>query len=308
MEISPLAAETAVALGFFDGIHRGHQSVLLPTAAQKDKGLTPVCLTFSQSPKSIVSGEDVPVLLSLEDKIRLLERLGIERTYFLDFKNMMHMEAQQFAEEILIGRLRAKKLFCGFNYRFGRHAQGNTDMLASICARHGVTLCVEPPASSDGSIISSTLIKRLIAGGEIERANRMLGYDFGFCGEIRHGKRLGRELGTPTLNQTAPAELIVPRFGVYASYVTLPDGKLCFGVTNVGIKPTVGGSIPLWETWMPQYTGGEIYGQQADVRLLRFIRPEYKFPGLAALRDAILRDGETALLIGEHTPLHPFIL
>ena len=114
---------------------------------------------------------------------------------------------------------------------------------------------------------------------------------------IEHGKRLGRELGTPTINQPLFPKLAVPKFGVYASVVTLENGQKYCGVTNVGIKPTVGGTTPLWETWMPEYYGGEIYGQSADVRLLEFIRPEKKFENLDTLKNTIVDNGKTALKI-----------
>ena len=110
-------------------------------------------------------------------------------------------------------------------------------------------------------------------------------------------KRLGRELGTPTINQPLCPELVVPKFGVYASAVTLESGEVYCGVTNIGIKPTVGGTVPICETWMPKYKGEEIYGQSADVRLLEFIRPEKKFAGIEELKNAIIENSHTALEI-----------
>ncbi len=288
---------TAVALGYFDGVHRGHRRVLGAAAEQRKNGLLPVCLTFSESPKSITAGIRPHELMTRADKLRALEQTGMEHVYFQSFRPVMNLSAREFFDSVLLKALNAKWLFCGFNYRFGKNAEGNTETLAGFCRQSGVELTVIPPETDGGEVICSTLIKNLIARGDIERANRLLGARFGFAAEVTHGKKLGRELGAPTINQGLAEGLAVPRFGVYASRVTLEDGRAYCGVTNVGIKPTVGGTVPLWETWMPQYTGGELYGQTADVRLLKYIRPEKKFDSLDALKAEIKQNGQTALAV-----------
>ena len=192
-----------------------------------------------------------------------------------------------------------------FDHRRADCVAENAEKIAALVAAYGermaigagTVLTVVPPEKNDGEVVCSTFIRGLIADGEVERANELLGARFGFSAEITHGRRLGRELGTPTLNMPLEIDLVVPKFGVYASLVTLESGERFGGVTNVGVKPTVGGTVPLWETWMPDYHGGEIYGQTADVRLLKFLRPEQKFDNLNALRGAILRDGEQAKAI-----------
>lgn len=293
----PEKQNCAVALGFFDGVHRGHRKVLGGAAAQRANGLLPVCLTFSESPKVIIGGSAIPFLMTREDKLRVLEQIGLEHVFFSDFRAVMHLSAREFFEKILIDTLRAKQIFCGFNYRFGKNAEGDADMLQRLCDEFGVTLTVVPPETDKGEVVCSTLIKKLIADGDIRRANDLLCGEFGVKEVIRHGRHLGHTLGAPTINQPLTKGLVVPKFGVYASRVTLEDGKVYCGVTNVGIKPTVGGKTPLWETWMPQYKGGEIYGQTADVRLLDFIREERKFENLDELKAEILKNGEKALEI-----------
>lgn len=300
-EILPEKAGTAIALGYFDGLHKGHRNVISLAAAEKKNGLTPVCFTFSKSPKSVLNGTQSNALMTNEDKIKTLERLGIERTYQADFEKIMNMPAQDFAQKILIDTLKAEKLFCGFNYRYGRNGEGSAETLKSFCDSKGVTLTVVPATESEGEIVSSTLIRKLITDGNVKRANELMCSRFGFSSVIEHGKRLGRELGTPTINQPLCSELVVPKFGVYASIVTLENGETYCGVTNIGIKPTVGGNTPLCETWMPKYSGGEIYGQSADVRLLEFIRPERKFSGIDELKNAIIDNSQTALEIYEQT-------
>ena len=293
----PEKQNCAVALGFFDGVHRGHRKVLGGAAAQRANGLLPVCLTFSESPKAIIGGSAIPFLMTREDKLRVLEQIGLEHVFFSDFRAVMHLSAREFFEKILIDTLRAKRIFCGFNYRFGKNAEGDADMLQRLCDEFGVALTVVPPEKDNGEVVCSTLIKKLIADGDIRRANDLLCGEFGVKEVIRHGRHLGHTLGAPTINQPLTKGLVVPKFGVYASRVTLEDGKVYCGVTNVGIKPTVGGKTPLWETWMPQYKGGEIYGQTADVRLLDFIREERKFENLDELKAEILKNGEKALEI-----------
>lgn len=300
-EILPEKSGTAIALGYFDGLHKGHRNVISLAAAEKKNGLTPVCFTFSKSPKNVLNGTQSNALMTNEDKIKTLERLGIERTYQADFEKIMNMPAQDFAQKILIDTLKAEKLFCGFNYRYGKNGEGKAETLKSFCESKGVTLTVVPATESRGEIISSTLIRKLITDGNVKRANELMCSRFGFSSVIEHGKRLGRELGTPTINQPLCSELVVPKFGVYASIVTLENGETYCGVTNIGIKPTVGGNTPLCETWMPKYKGGEIYGQSADVRLLEFIRPERKFSGIDELKNAIIDNSQTALEIYEQT-------
>ena len=251
---------TAAALGFFDGLHLGHRKVLSLAAKQEKCGLLPLCLTFAESPKAVMSDKPFFYLMTKEDKLRSLESIGIRRTVMLDFNAVMDMSAESFFFEILVKKLRVKELFCGFNYHFGKDAEGDIAMLQRLCDQNNVGITIVPPETVDGEVICSTLIKKLISEGEIERANDMLG----------------------------------SRFGVYASVVTLENGGQYCGVTNIGIKPTVGGTKPLWETWMPEYRGAELYGEQADVRLLTFIRPEKKFDSLTLLREEIMRNARQA--------------
>ncbi len=296
-DLRPEQQHTAAALGFFDGVHRGHRRVLGGAARQSENGLLPVCLTFSQSPKSFFSGAPIPLLMERGDKLRALESVGIEHVYLADFRSLMHLSARDFFKTVLVDTLNVRALFCGFNYRFGKNAEGDTAVLQDLCDSFGVSLTVVPPEKDNGEVVCSTLIKSLISRGEVRRANDLLGSRFGFSAVIRHGKRLGHSLGTPTINQLPAEGLIVPKFGVYVSEVTLQSGERLCGVTNVGVKPTVGATAPLWETWMPRYGAGELYGETADVRLLDFIREERRFNSLEALREEILKNAQQALKV-----------
>lgn len=232
--------------------------------------------------------------MSVEDKKTALSEIGIQHLYMCDFKSVVDVAPRKFVEDILIKTFKAKKLCCGFNYTFGKNGEGNTQMLAEICRENGIELKVLPPVEEKEGVVSSTLIRELIKDGNVRRANELLGSYFGFGGEVVHGQHLGRELGTPTLNQSLHEELVVPKFGVYASCVTLDDGRKFCGVTNIGVKPTVGNFAPLCETWMPDYSEEELYGKTVDVRLIDFIRGEKKFSSLDELKKAIFDNAKTA--------------
>lgn len=299
LEILPEKQNTSVALGFFDGLHIGHRQVLGEAVEGKNNSLLPICFTFAQSPKSVLKNLPQEALMSLDNKKAVLSEIGIKHLYMCDFKSIVDIPAKEFVENVLIKALKAKKLCCGFNYTFGKNGEGNTDMLEKLCKVNGIDLVVLPPIKVDGDVVSSTLIRELIKSGNIIKANKLLGSYFGFCGEVIHGQHLGRELGTPTLNQALNEELVIPKFGVYASCVTLYNGKKYCGVTNIGVKPTVGSFAPLCETWMPNYEGEELYGKLADVRLIEFIREEKKFASLDDLKKAILENAKMALKIFE---------
>ena len=296
--LSPYSAATAVALGYFDGVHLGHRAVLSEAVRYKSEGLVPTAFTFSSTPKS----EDARLQLSTYDeKIELLEKIGIEVLYILDFELLRDKSPEQFVSEIISGVFNAKKVFCGFNYRFGKRGSGSTEDLTRLCAQRGITAGVCAPVEKDGVVVSSTEIRRLLQRGDVERANALLGYDFGLRSKVVEGNHIGAAMDTPTINLTFEKDIILPKFGVYASVVTI-DGQRHAGVTNVGIKPTIANSnAPNCETWLPLYDGGALYGKTVDVRLKKFIRPEQKFSGLDELQAAIKRDGKTAVEITKNT-------
>lgn len=295
IDIFPKDKYSSVALGFFDGVHKGHRNVLRLTAKEKAKGLIPLCFTFSENPKAIITDNFIPALKLKNDKINAIKSLGIEYIIEADFDEIKNMSAQKFFEDILIKKLRAKKLFCGFNYHFGKNGEGDTYLLQKLCDEFSVTLTIIPPEKFGDEIISSTVIRNLISDGEIKKANEMLCSKFCFTSKITSGKKLGRTLGTPTINQPLCKGISVPKFGVYVTEVTLENGDKYCGVTNIGVKPTVGGTEPVCETWMPEYFGKDIYGQDAKISFIDFIRAEKKFDSISELKNAILKDSKTAL-------------
>lgn len=287
------AEKTAVALGYFDGLHLGHVGVI--SAALSQQGLKPAVFTFNCDttlPK-FRGPEDI---ISFENKCELMERLGVQYIYAPDFAEVCTLTDEEFVKNILIDRLNAGYACCGRNFRFGKGGSGTPERLAEIGAKYGMRAGVVPDVCLDGQIISSTRIREHIRRGEIEQANRLLGYDLWYRLPVVRGNEIGRTINFPTINQIIPDTNIIPRHGVYKSYVEI-DGKQYHGVTNIGIKPTVvrhDGTGTVMETHIIGYSG-DLYGQNIAVALVRFIRPEVKFPGLEELKQQIAKDKENAM-------------
>lgn len=290
--LTPAETPGAVALGSFDGLHPGHREVISRTLAAESRGLTPTVFTFTENPKA---GEESfgGLLLPEEEKIRLLGGLGVKRLYLVEFEAIRGLSPEDFVSGILADVCRAELVCCGFNFTFGRGGRAGSSELQSLCSARGIETSVSEPVSAEGGPVSSTRIRKLLADGKPDEAARLLGRPFAYESPVIAGRRLGRKLGTPTLNQAVPPELVRPKFGVYVSAVSFGD-TITFGVTNVGVKPTVGSDAVLAETWMPAYQGPGLYGRTVRTALLEFLRPEMKFGSLEELKAAILHNGEQA--------------
>lgn len=281
----------SLALGTFDGIHPGHRAVI--SAAQADSDLEPGVFTFSDSP----SGS--PALMTREDKETMLEEMGVRRLYTFAFSALRDVSAEDFVRDVLFQRCRARRLCCGEDFRFGRGAAGDVSLLQRLCQEAGAELVVVPNVTLGGEKLSSTRIRAAVGRGDIPLANRLLGRAFSFSLPVIHGRHLGTGLGTPTINQAMPEDFALPPFGVYASWVKTGGGWY-YGVTNIGVKPTVGSDRVLAETWLPDFSG-DLYGQRVRVCLLEAIRPERKFPSLEALKEEIRRNAVRAKEIAKQT-------
>jgi riboflavin kinase/FMN adenylyltransferase len=300
--LSPAETPSAVALGSFDGLHFGHREVISHALAAESRGLTPTVFTFAENPKT---GEDGfgGLLLTQEEKIRLLRKMGVKRLYLVEFESIRSIPPEEFVSGILADVCRAKLACCGFNYTFGKGGRAGSSELRTLCAAQGIETSVTEPVSAAGGPVSSTRIRKLLADGKPDEAARLLGRPFAYESPVINGRRLGRELGAPTLNQAVPPELVRPKFGVYVSAVSFGD-TITFGVTNVGMKPTVGSDALLAETWMPAYRGPELYGKTVRTALLKFLRPEVKFGSLEELKEAIRHNGEQAERFFREHPEH----
>lgn len=281
-------APSSLALGAFDGLHRGHMAVIHAACAPGKGGevLSPAVFTFRSSP----SGNSA--VLTGRDKERILAHSGVETLYSLEFQEVRDWEAEAFVRRVLFQRCNARRLCCGQDFRFGRGARGDVALLRQLCCQAGVELYVVPPVTDSGEKVSSTRIRKAVEEGDIPTANRLLGRPFGFSLEVIHGNHIGTGLGTPTINQAIPEGFVLPRFGVYASWCRV-GGQYFYGVTNVGLKPTVGSDRVLAETWLPEFSG-DLYGKRVRVFLLEFLRPEKKFASLEELKAAIQENARQA--------------
>lgn len=265
---------TAVALGNFDGLHKGHMSVLEKVLEFEKDGCVPAVVLFDVHPKEFLTGRKVKRLLTLAHTKEMLTSMGFE-IYEISFAEARALTPEEFFEKILIKELNAKALCCGFNYSFGKDGAGDSDLLSSLSAEKGITCCVLPEKEVNSNTVSTTLIKEYLVNGEPEKAAQMLGRNYAFSGEVIHGDRRGRELGFPTANQRIDDSLIVPKYGVYETLVTV-DGKKYRGVTNIGVRPTYLSDVVLSETNILGFSG-DIYSKTVTVELVRYLREERKF-------------------------------
>lgn len=291
-----------IALGFFDGVHLGHAS-LLEMAKQRagELGLRPAVISFDLHPDNLVAGQQVQLINSIQDRREVLQRVyGIEDVILVHFdENMMHMAWDAFVEDVLVEQYGAKHLVCGYDFRFGDKGAGNPQRLQEKCRLMGVGCDVMPRFSLDGITVSSTYIRSLLEQGDMEEARRFLGHPHCLSGQVVHGRALGRTIGIPTANLLIPENVLVPAFGVYATKVVLPDGTEKLAVTNVGVRPTVDDSQKVTvEPWILDYSG-DLYGQTIRVDFYRRLRGEKKFDGLQELQQEIFRNArETEEILG----------
>lgn len=279
----------AVALGSFDGIHRGHMDVLRQALACKKEGYCPAAFTLEGL---IGTAKPVRRLLSRERQAEILNMMGFERLYRVDFESVRQMSPEDFVRQILHEQLGARVVCCGFNYHFGYKGAGDTAALQALCEAYGIQVRIAPPCMEDGEAVSSSRIRKLVEMGDMQTARKLLGRPYAIDFQVVHGRALGRTIGLPTINQPFPGDFALPRFGVYASSVRI-DGKQYHAVTNVGIKPTVGSDGPLAETCIFGFSGN-LYGRKVPVELLAFLRPEQRFSSVEHLRRQIIRDGQEA--------------
>ena len=286
-----------LAIGMFDGLHLGHRAVIGSAidAARNIAGLAGV-LTFWPHP-SVLFRPDAParLILSREAKTRQLGSLGldflIEQRFTPDFARTT---AAEFIELLRRSLPSLAAVYVGENFRFGRGREGNVTTLVTEGRRIGLTVCVAPPVHHDGSPISSSRIRTLLAEGAIEDVNVLLGRAYAVDGVVQPGRKLGRTIGFPTLNVAWEPDL-KPRYGVYAVMVNSVNGKALRGVANYGLRPTVEQTTrPLLEVHLLD-AAALTEGDEINVQLLHFLRPELKFGGLEELRAQIERDRESAL-------------
>lgn len=293
--LPPAARGCAVAIGNFDGVHRGHRAVVEEARRHNAGAAGLAVLTFEPHPKEVVTPATAPKRLTpLRRKIELLRELGCDHLFLLHFdRALMAMPAASFIDDILVERLGVAALASGESFRFGHKRQGDTALLAEAAARHGFTFRAVPPVMDEGAPCSSTRIRAALDGGDLATANRLLGYPFIVSGLVRRGDGRGRTIGFPTANiAPAPTRQALPAVGVYAVRAgqrTAAGTVWHPGVANLGRRPTFDGDHLLLEVHLFD-THLDLYGQRLEVAFLERLRGEMTFSGIDALRAQITRD------------------
>lgn len=276
------------ALGFFDGVHLGHQA-LLETCVElaKKQNMRPGAITFEKHPQSLFTPTPPPLINTDADRDRLLQQWGMEYVRKLPVtKEVMSTDWLTFLHQLL--QEGAGGFVCGADYRFGRGGEGDAQKLAQFCNEKGLPCVVVSDQLLDGIRVSSTHIRSLLEAGEMAQAVRFLGHPHMLSGTVIAGRGLGHTIGIPTANLELPRSLVCPRLGVYACTAEV-EGNSYPAVTNIGSRPTVGGHHITVEPWLLDFSG-DLYGKPLILHFHKFLRPEEKFETLEALRTQIQRD------------------
>lgn len=291
--LPPEARGASVAMGNFDGVHLGHQSVIDLARGREPLGI----ITFEPHPREVFAPEAAPFrLMNAEAREHRLAKLEVTRLYQLPFgPELAGMDPETFARKVLAEGLGIAHVTVGGDFRFGRgRAAGTTDLIA-LGRRFGFDVTVAPLLHIDGMEVSSTNIRKALAEGRVRDAAKMLGHLHRIEGEVMHGDKRGRELGFPTANMSV-ARLHLPKLGVYAVKVdvlTGPQAGAYLGAASLGVRPMFGENAPNLETFLFDFEG-DLYGQHLSVALVEYLRPEMKFDGLPALMQQMAQDCDTA--------------
>lgn len=287
-----------LVLGMFDGVHRGHQALLMrggELAQEMDFPLN--VLSFEPHPLRVIAPERCPAMLNtLPEKARIMQSFGVDNLCITTFNQA---RADQSPEEFmaeLVETYAPVVVVCGFNFTFGRGGAGTGRMLRDYGKKHGFRTVIVPEVIVEGETVSSTRIRRLLAQGDIPMVNRLLGTGYTLSGPVEDGKHLGRTMGFPTANVRIPSTKALPAFGVYDCWLETADGAYHPAVVNVGRHPTLPEGHVTVEAHVLARDGEEIalYGQHVRLSFMRFQRPEVCFDSKEALQEQITRDAEEA--------------
>lgn len=276
------------ALGFFDGVHLGHQ-VLLKECCRlaKAQGCQTAAITFDFPPAGRLQKKPAEMINTVSDRLALLKQYGMDAVTLLDTGEKTLTTPWQ---DFLAGLLEqgAAGFVCGQDFRFGHMGRGTAEKLAGFCKERGFPCVIVPDQKIDGIRISSTHIRALLAAGEVAEANRFLGHPHIFCGEVVKGRQLGRTIGVPTANLAFPEGMLIPKKGVYACKAAV-DGAEFLAVTNVGTRPTVDGNGINVEAFLLDFEG-DLYGKTVTISFYEFLRPEKRFASLEELQREIQKN------------------
>ena len=280
--------KTIYALGFFDGVHIGHQALLTACRqlAQKNSCAAGV-VTFTAHPDTLVLGQTPQLLNTAVDRKRLLSQYNMTTVVELPFDQaLMTTHWSAFLTQLV--EAGAAGFVCGDDFRFGAGGLGTAKKLQAYCKKRQLPCAVVPQQEIDGVRISSTHIRSLLESGQVEQANKFLGHPHMFTGTVVPGRQLGRTMGIPTANMELPPELLQPKTGVYACTAHM-DGHTYVAVTNIGSRPTVGGHQTRFESWLLDFDG-DLYGKELTLQFHAYLRPEEKYDSLEDLQTQIRQD------------------
>lgn len=300
---------TAVALGKFDGVHRGHQRVIQPIlhkSADAER-IYPTVITFEPHPQEFFTGKPRSLLTPVDEKVRQLELLGVEQLVLIPFnKELAALTPEQFVEQIIVEKLQAARISVGQDFCFGSQRSGTAMDLQVLVAKYGIPVTIVPlemheddvPLVEEETRISTSLIRQTLETGQLEKANRLLGRAYTLIGKVIKGQQLGRTIGFPTANLELPEDKFLPRQGVYAvrvSDISTDDTTLNnrWGVMNIGDRPTVNGTHLTVEVHLLDFAG-DLYDKKLQIQLEKFLRRQQKFSSLEALKAQIQLDCTTA--------------
>ena len=276
-------AKTAVALGYFDGVHIAHQSLINQMCSYaQENGLEKAVFTFT---KSITLGHKGKDILTPALKLEAMRNLGIDLYYSPDFLDFSSLTPEEFVKNILIDSMGAQAVFCGENFFFGKNRRGNVQVLKQLCEKYNIVFRQAETVFMGEEIVSSTAIRNALADGDVQKANAMLGRPYGVCFPVLHGKKIGRTIGTPTINQVYPSTMCSPKPGVYITCTTV-DGKKYPSATGLTNRPTVNGTGYTCETFILGFEG-DLYHQEIQVDFHSFLFEARRFDSLQQLGDMI---------------------
>ena len=286
-----MAQKQVIALGFFDGVHIGHQALLHACRdLAKQLDCAAAAVTFTTHPDALVIGKMPGLINTPQDRERLLRIFGMDRVISLPFDEQMRSMHWRDFFDLLRREHGAAGLVCGHDFRFGNRGEGNAQLLTQVCEEVGIPCIVVPEQKLDGVTISSTHIRQLIENGELEEAQRFLGHRHILTGHVVTGRQLGHTLGFPTANIQLPEHIVYPRSGVYACRIGI-GGISRIAVTNVGNRPTVNGHQIRTESWILDFQG-DLYGKELTIEFCTFLRPEQRFGSLEELQNAVEKDAQ----------------
>jgi len=287
---------TALALGFFDGVHLGHRAVLARTRAEAARlGVASAVLLLDRHPASVVRPENAPRLLTdLSQRLALVEELGLDLAVVLRFDEERSLQSpEDFVAEVLAGDLRVRAVVSGEDVHFGLRRRGDAALLRSLAGERGFEVVQVDTVRLDGDVVSSTAVREAVAAGDVGRAAALLGRAYEVHGVVEHGDGRGRTLGCPTANVAVPGDMLLPADGVYAGWYRRPDGSRHAAAISIGRRPTFydENGLLLVEAHLLGFEGS-LYGEQAWVSVMSWLRGQERFDSVERLVDALRDDVE----------------